>query len=148
MKAILVATVSGDKKLYYVVDSDSSNRDGVLSDEKGTKVVNFWKTATKLNGLKPIKSSNFHKYLWDNESSDVDADEDRWRRVFVSKTQKVPESLLSGVPIVTDVLKSKMKSKSVDRRVFEFKSLLETQNISIVRLNTQKTINIDGIGRK
>lgn len=148
MKAILVATISEEKKLYYIVDSSSKDRDGVLSDEKGGKVVNFWKTATKLNGLKPIKSSNFHKYLWDNESADPDADEDRWKRIFVNKTQKVPETLLSGVQIVTDVLKSKMKSKSIDRRVFEFKSLLETQNISMVRLNTQKTINIDWLEKK
>lgn len=145
MKAILVATINEEKKLYYIVDSTSKDRDGVLSDDKGGKVVNFWKTATKLNGLKPIKSSNFHKYLWDNKSDDQDADEDRWKRVFVNKTQKIPENLLSGVPIVADVLKSKMKSKSVDKRVFEFKSLLETQNVSIVRLNTQKTIRIDGM---
>lgn len=143
MKAVLVATVNGEQKLYYIVDSNSKNRDGVLSTEKDSKVVNFWKTATKLNGLKPIKSSNFHKYLWDNESEDVDADEDRWRRIFVNKTQKIPENLLSGIPVVTDVLKSKMKSKSVNRRAFEFKSLLETQNVSIVRLNTQKSIHLD-----
>jgi len=146
MKAVLVATVNGEQKLYYIVDSSSKNRDGVLSTEKDSKVVNFWKTATKLNGLKPIKSSNFHKYLWDNESED--ADEDRWKRIFVNKTQKIPENLLSGIPIVTDVLKSKMKSKSVNRRVFEFKSLLETQNVSIVRLNTQKSIRLDGLEKK
>lgn len=145
MKAILVATINEEKKLYYIVDSTSKDKDGVLSDDKGGKVVNFWKTAAKMNGLKPIKSSNFHKYLWDNESGDQDADEDKWKRVFVNKTQKIPENLLSGVPIVADVLKSKMKSKSVDKRVFEFKSLLETQNVSIVRLNTQKTIRIDGM---
>lgn len=145
MKAILVATINEEKKLYYIVDSTSKDKDGVLSDDRGGKVVNFWKTAAKLNGLKPIKSSNFHKYLWDNESDDQDADEDRWKRVFINKTQKIPENLLSGVPIVADVLKSKMKSKSVNKRVFEFKSLLETQNVSIVRLNTQKTIRIDGM---
>lgn len=148
MKAILVATVSGEQKLYYVVDADSKNRDGVLSTDKGGKVVNFWKTATKLNSLKPIKSSSFHKYLWDNESNDANSDEDRWKRIFVDKTQKIPESLLSGVPIVTDVLKSKMKSKSINRRVFEFKSLLETQNVSMVRLNTQKSILLDGMEEK
>ena len=148
MKAVLVATVNAEKKLYYVIDSDSKNRDGVLVDEKGGRVVNFWKTAAKLNGLKPIKSSNFHKYLWDNDFDDSDADEDRWERIFINKTQKVSENLLSGIPIVTDVLKSKIKSKSVDRRVFEFKSLLQTQNVSIVRLNTQKTIKIEKLDTK
>jgi hypothetical protein len=148
MKAVLVATVNAEKKLYYVIDSDSKNRDGVLVDEKGGKVVNFWKTAAKLNGLKPIKSSNFHKYLWDNDFDGSDADEDRWERIFINKTQKVSENLLSGIPIVTDVLKSKIKSKSVDRRVFEFKSLLQTQNVSIVRLNTQKTIKIEKLDTK
>jgi len=148
MKAVLVATVSAEKKLYYIVDSNSKNQDGVLVDEKGSKVVNFWKTATKLNGLKPIKSSNFHKYLWDNDVDDLEANEDRWKRIFVNKTQKIPENLLSGIPIVTDVLKSKIKSKSIDKRVFEFKALLQTQNVSIVRLNTQKTIIIKKLDTK
>ena len=133
MKAILAGTVGGEQKLYYVIDSKSKTNDGVLSDGKTQKVVNFWKTASKLTGLKPIKSSNFHKFLWDNELPDGDNDEDRWNRVFINKTQKIPEVLLSGVPIVSDVLKSKMKSKSIDNRVFEFKTLLETQNTAIVR---------------
>lgn len=140
MKAILVGTVGGEQKLYYVIDSKSKTNDGVLSDGKKQKVVNFWKTASRLTGLKPIKSSNFHKFLWDNEFPDGDNDEDRWTRVFINKTQKIPEVLLSGVPIVSDVLKSKMKSKSIDNRVFEFKTLLETQNTAIVRSKHKKIL--------
>lgn len=132
MKAVLVATINDEQKLYYIVDSQLKGKDGVLSDGINPKIVDFWKTAVRLNGLKPIKTTNFHKFLWDNDFSD-DSDEDRWNRVFINKTQKIPEHLLSGVTIVADVLKSKMKSKSIDRRVFEFKTLLETQNTAFVR---------------
>lgn len=139
MKAIFVGTIDAEKKFYYVVDAKSKDSDGVISDGETSKVVNFWKTASKSNTLKPIKSTNFHKFLWDGEHPDGE-DEDRWKRVFVNKTQKVSEHMLSGVQIVSDVLKSKMKAKSVNYRISEFKSLLETQNTSIVRAKTMKTL--------
>ena len=141
MKAILVGTVGSENKLYYVIDSSSKESDGVYVDHNGPKVINFWKTTLKLNGLKPIKSSNFHKFLWDNEDPNG-SDEDRWKRIFVNKTQKIPEHALSGAPIVVDVLKSKMKAKSIDARASEFKTSLVTQNISIVRTKQMKNINI------
>lgn len=137
MKAILVGTINNEKKLYYVIDSKSKDRDGVISDGENSKIVNFWKTAVRINGLKPIKTSNFHKFFWDNEI-DGDEDIDRWKRIFVNKNQKIPEHILSGVTIVSDVLKSKVKHKSVDRRIFEFKTLLNTQNVTIVRNKSAK----------
>jgi len=147
MKAILVGTMGDEHKLYYVIDSSSEKMDGVLSDGINPKLVNFWKTAVRLNGLTLIKSSNFHKFLWDNEYSE-DEDQDRWKRIFVTKTQKIPEDLLSGVTIVNDVLKSKMKSKSINQRVHEFKTLLETQNVSMVRQKYQKTFIVDSTEKK
>ncbi|MSU60662.1 MAG: hypothetical protein EXS52_01965 [Candidatus Staskawiczbacteria bacterium] len=147
MKAVLVGTIGDENKLYYVIDASSSKADGVLSDGKTSKVVDFWKTAIKLTGLKPIKSSNFHKFLWDNEYREEE-DEDRWNRVFVNKTQKIPDGVLSGVTIINDVLKSKIKSKSIDQRVSEFKTLLETQNVSIVRNKYKKTLAVDGMEKK
>ena len=147
MKAILVGTMGDEHKLYYVIDSSSGKMDGVLSDGKNPKLVNFWKTTVRLNGLALIKSSSFHKFLWDNEYLE-DQDEDRWKRIFVTKTQKIPEDLLSGVTIVNDVLKSNIKSKSINQRVYEFKALLETQNVSMVRQKYQKTFIIDGTEKK
>lgn len=147
MKAVLVGTLGNEHKLYYVIDASSKKTDGVLSDGKNPKVVNFWKTAIGLNGLEPIKSSNFHKFLWDNEYLEEE-DEDRWKRIFVNKTQKIPADVLSGVTIINDVLKSKIKSKSIDQRVSEFKTLLETQNMSIVRNKYKKTLAVDGMEKK
>jgi hypothetical protein len=141
MKSVFVGTIDSEKKFYYIIDAKSKDSDGVISNGETSKVVNFWKTASKSNTLKPIKSTNFHKFLWDNEHPEG-TDEDRWNRVFVNKTQKISDHMLSGVQIVSDVLKSKMKAKSINYRISEFKSLLETQNTSIVRAKTMKTLPI------
>ena len=141
MKAVFVGTIDSEKKFYYIIDAKNKESDGVVSDGETSKVVNFWKTASKSNTLKPIKSTNFHKFLWDNEDPEG-PDEDRWNRVFENKTQKISEHMFSGVQIVSDVLKSKIKAKSINYRISEFKSLLETQNTSIVRAKTMKTLPI------
>lgn len=139
MKAVLVGTVHGDKKLYYVIDATSPDVDGVINDGETAKVVNFWKTAVKMNGLSTIKSTDFHKYLWDRTSREED-DDDRWKRIFVTKSQKMPEYLLSGLTLTTDALKSNIKSKSINSRVSEFKTLRQTQNYAIIRNKFGKQI--------
>jgi hypothetical protein len=130
MKAVLVATIDGEKKLYYVLDSRDKNSDGVLVNEDKSRVVNFWRTATRANNLVPLRSTKFHDYLWDGASGE---DKEVWERVFVKKTQDVSDSMVSGVTISTDVMKSKPKEKSINNRAMEFKTLMQTQNINMVR---------------
>jgi hypothetical protein len=130
MKAVLVATIDKEKKLYYVIDSKDKNSDGVLVQDDKPKVVNFWRTATRANNLVPLRSTKFHDYLWDGASGE---DQEVWERVFVKKTQDVNSSMTLGVTISTDVMKSKPKEKSLNARATEFKTLIQTQNINIVR---------------
>lgn len=130
MKAVLVATIDAEKKLYYVLDAKDKNSDGVLIHEDKPRVVNFWRTATRANNLVPLRSTKFHDYLWDGASGD---DQEVWERVFVKKTQNVSNSMTFGLTISTDVMKSKPKEKALNARAMEFKTLMQTQNINIVR---------------
>jgi hypothetical protein len=130
MKAVLVATVHGDKKLFYVVDAKDEKTDGVLDDGVKPKVVNFWATAMNAINLVPLRSTKFHDFLWDGASWD---NSDEWERVFIKKTQVVSPRMSSGVVFSTDAMKSKLKEKSINSRATEFKTLMQTQNINIVR---------------
>lgn len=135
MKAVLVATVYGDKKLFYVVDAKDEKTDGVLDDGVKPKVVNFWATAMNAINLVPLRSTKFHDFLWDGASWD---NSDEWERVFVRKTQVVSPRMSSGVVFSSDAMKSKVKEKSINHRATEFKTLMQTQNINIVRSRTGK----------
>jgi hypothetical protein len=130
MKAVLVAMIDGEKKLYYVLDSRDRNSDGVLVNEDKPRLVNFWRTATRANNLVPLRSTKFHDYLWDGASEE---DKEVWERIFMRKTQDVGNSMTSGLTISTDVMKSKPKEKSINARAMEFKTLMQTQNINMVR---------------
>jgi hypothetical protein len=44
----------------------------------------------------------------------------------------------SGVVFSSDAMKSKAKEKSINHRATEFKTLMQTQNINIVRSRTGK----------
>jgi hypothetical protein len=135
MKAVLVATVYGDKKLFYVVDAKDEKTDGVLDDGVKPKVVNFWATAMNAINLVPLRSTKFHDFLWDGASWD---NSDEWERVFIRKTQVVSPRMSSGVVFSSDAMKSKVKEKSINHRATEFKTLMQTQNINIVRSRTGK----------
>lgn len=133
MKAVLVGTLFGDKKLFYVIDAKDEKTDGVLDDGIKPKVVNFWATAINARNLVPLRSTKFHDFLWDGASWD---NKDEWERVFVKKTQIVSSRMSSGVIFSSDVMKSKSKEKSLNSRATEFKTLMQTQNINIVRSRT------------
>lgn len=130
MKAVLVGMIDGDKKLYYVIDAKDQKSDGVLEHEGKPMVVNFWRTAVKANNLVPLRSTKFHDYLWDGASEDNSG---AWERTFIRKNQDIDKSLTFGLPIVNDVMKSKPKEKSINARATEFKTLMQTQNINIIR---------------
>ena len=135
MKAVLVGNIDDYKKFYYVLDARDKNSDGVINDGQKSTVVNFWYTAMNTRNLVPLRTGKFHDYLWDGLDGDSP---EAWERVFINKTQQVSEEYLSGTPISTDAMKQKSKTKGIDDRAFSFKTLLQTQNVSIVREITGK----------
>lgn len=130
MKAILVATIDGEKNLYYILDAKDINSDGVIDDGEKPRVVSFWRTAMKANNLVPLRLGKFYDYLWDGASGE---DPEKWERIFLHKNQEVDKSMTSGLTISNDVMKAKQKEKSINFRAMEFKTLKETQNLNIIR---------------
>ena len=133
MKAVLVGTLFGDKKLFYVIDAKDEKTDGVLDDGVKPKVVNFWATAINARNLVPLRSTKFHDFLWDGASWD---NSDEWERVFVRKTQVVSPRMSSGVVLDPATFEPVVGLKSLNSRATEFKTLMQTQNINIVRSRT------------
>lgn len=130
MKAVLVGTIDGESRFFYIVDAKSRKSDGVVDDGSKPRVVDFWSTAMNARNLVPLRSTKFHDFLWDGASWE---NSDEWERIFVNKTQDVSPKILSGVTISTDAMKSKVKEKSINSRASEFKTSMQTQNLSMIR---------------
>lgn len=135
MKAVLVATLKDSEKLYYVIDASNQESDGVLDNGGKPVVVNFWNTATAARNLVPLRTGKFHELLWDGLAGE---NPEEWERIFLGKTQKLSQDVTSGLRIVSDVMKSSQKKKTIDNRAFDFKTLLQTQNMSTLRNMTGK----------
>jgi hypothetical protein len=130
MKAVLVATIDGEKNLYYILDAKDDKSDGVIDDGKKPRIVSFWRTAMKANNLVPLRLGKFYDYLWDGATGE---DPEQWERIFLAKNQEVEKTMTSGLTISNDVMKAKTKEKSITTRAMEFKTLKETQNLNIIR---------------
>lgn len=117
MASILVATV-GDKKIYYVLDSKDSKKDGILENEDGTTVeISFFSYIGKTTKIKPLRSSNFHKFLWDEPSG---KNREKWMEIFIEKIDTPNQNMLDGVVIQESTGKARKKKTSIDIKVNAF----------------------------
>jgi hypothetical protein len=133
MKAIFVGK-TGDAKLYYVIDSNNPLTDGVLVNEsENPTVVSFWDTVRFSLDLKKNTQSKFHQYLWTTPS---DEESEKWYRIFIRKSQKLEDSMLSGVQIRSDIMKAKIKEKSLLERADQFRTSLLTGSTYFVQKKT------------
>ena len=130
MKSVLVGEIYGGSKFYYIIDSRDRLSDGIIDHGSKQEVVNFWHTAISANDLVPLIKGKFNSYLWEGLEKDSP---EKWKSIFLEKTEKVPDELLSGTPISTNVMKQQKKKKSISERAFSFKSIKQTQNTSILR---------------
>lgn len=123
MKAVFVGKIN-ESKLYYVIDSDNPLTDGVIVDgDEKHQIVSFWDTVRFAVDLKRNTQSAFHQYLW---SSPSDEETEKWYRIFIKKSQPIEEKLLNGVQIRSDIMKAKIKGKSLLERADQFKTSLLT----------------------
>jgi hypothetical protein len=133
MKAVFVGKV-GESKLYYVVDSDNPLTDGVLVNEsENPMVVSFWDTVRFALDLRKNTQSKFHQYLW---SAPSDEESEKWYRIFIKKSQKLEDSILNGVQIRSDIMKAKIKEKSLLERADQFRTSLLTGSTYFVQKKT------------
>jgi hypothetical protein len=136
MKAVFVGIIDSNN-LYYVLDSRDPNTDGVIVEGGKPKVISFWQTVLAAQNVKKASGNAFLDLLWKTPKKE---DEDGWHQIFIDKALPIDEKLLEGSSIRTDIMNSKIKAKSVSERVDTFKTLLQTQNVIILRDHMKKVL--------
>jgi hypothetical protein len=123
MKAVF-AGKTGEKKLYYILNSDNPLTDGVLVNEDDKpEVVSFWEIVCFSIDFRKYTQSKFHEYLWSTPNDD---ESEKWYRIFIKKSQNIEDSMLNGVQIRSDIMKAKIKQKSLLQRADQFRTSLLT----------------------
>ena len=117
MKSILVGK-SGGNRVYFVIDSESSNTDCVVKNAVGdTTLTNFWDYVDNNPSMHKIMGTKFHDYLWTGHQSKTGI---HWYSVFVSKALPIREEILGEVVINKDVLRRVAKSYDYENRAMDF----------------------------
>ena len=138
MGAVLVGT-AGDKKLYYVVDSKDSSKDGIVEDSDGkTHEVSFFSYIGKTTNIRPLRTSEFHKFLWDEPS---EKNKIKWMEVFIQKIDDPDKNLMEGVAIQDSTGKARKKKTKIDRKVNAFIDNNRVSNSSGLQFSTKMVVS-------
>lgn len=114
MKAVLVGGVGSDR-LYYLIDSDDQDKDGILEKANGQTInLNFMDFVSSCRGLRKIRTSRFHRSLWD---APVNPTRGSWYETFITKTKPINEKTLDGAVVVSSLGSGKRKSKSISSSI-------------------------------
>jgi hypothetical protein len=138
MGAVLVGT-AGDKKLYYVVDSKDSLKDGIIEDPDGsTHEVSFFSYIGKTTNKRPLRASEFHKFLWDEPE---EKDKRKWMEIFIQKLDDPDKNLMEGVAVQDSTGKARKKKTKVDTKVNAFINNNRVSNSSGLQFSTKMVVS-------
>ena len=118
MRAVLVGLIGKDK-VFYDLDAGRGQKDGILEKENGSTVkFNFLDFAANARNLKKIRSTTFHRFLWDAPRDVLNG---AWYESFVAKTRPVKDEMLEKIETHSSLGESrkkiKQKSESIDNFV-------------------------------
>ncbi len=117
MKAVLAAT-SGKKKLYYVIDADSSESDGVVVNEENKAVnVSFFSFAMKMKNLKRLKNTPFHRFLWSMPNGEM---KQIWIETFITKSKPLNKKFTENLVLHTQLGETAKKQKKTEMKIKSF----------------------------
>jgi hypothetical protein len=117
MKAVLAAT-SGKKKLYYVIDADSSESDGIVVNEENKAVtVSFFSFAMKMKNLKRFSRTPFHKFLWEMPNGEM---KQIWIDTFITKNRPLNRRFTENLVIHTQLGEKANKQKKTEIKIKSF----------------------------
>lgn len=126
MKSVLVGKAD-NIKIYYVLDAQSNQNDGVVVDEVGNvDIVNFWNFVNNKSSINKIQHSNFHKFLWNKPEGE---ERKKWQSIFITKTLLPDDDLIDSVAINNDVLNRKKTINHLANRALDFKIALSSQTL-------------------
>jgi hypothetical protein len=125
MRAILVAAVEDDK-IYYDLDAKNEQKDAILVRPDGSMVkVDFFDFANSCGGLLKIRTSKFHKFMWDGAAGKK---ANLWKSVFIDKTKDVSESVLENVDVFESLGKNRKKMLKTDKKAKAFKKTVDKKS--------------------
>lgn len=141
MKAVLVGTI-GDDKLYYVIDAARGDDDGALERENGSVLMlDFFPYVAMSRGLRKIRSSRFHRKLWDAPSNIASG---TWYETFIGKSREIDEASLEGQPVYSALGKDRKKINKVNEKAKKFKTksladeiLVKSADAAMVKFDRQ-----------
>jgi len=126
MKSVLVGK-SNNTKIYYVLDANSNNNDGVLVDDVGNiKVINFWEFVSKKSNINKMQHSKFHKFLW-NKPTNIE--KRKWQSIFITKSLAPDDDLIDSIVVNNDVLNRTQIINQIANRALDFKIALSSQTL-------------------
>ena len=129
MKAVLVGGID-DEKLYYLIDSKGSSKDGVLVGPDGrTVMIRFFSWVSQNPGIRKIRNTKFHRFLWD---SPVDPSTGKWFDVFIKKSTEIDKSMLDGVVVVSDI---KPSQKAIKKKIDSVGKSMSTKKVGTMILS-------------
>jgi hypothetical protein len=138
MGAVLVAT-AGDKKIYYVIDSKDPLKDGIIEDTDGkTHEVPFFSYIGKTTNIRPMRSTNFHKFLWDEPSEN---NKKKWMETFILKIDDPDKNELEGVAVQESTGQARKKKTNIDRKVNAFVNNNRVNNSSGLQFSTKMIVS-------
>ena len=115
---------TGEGKLFYNADANPTEKNAIFIDSQETEtpvdLVSFISSNPDMN---EIRSTPFHKFLWDGAEGQM---ADRWKRVFMNRTQPVDESLIKDVEVKKKP-KKRLVAQSKNNQIMAFKSLVFSQ---------------------
>lgn len=113
MKAVLIGNAGADK-LYFILDADKLEKNGavVRSDDSVIRVdvVSF---ASKSRNLIKIRTSKFHRFLWDSPKNPVSG---LWYETFIARSKEIDKKYTDGLKISSQIGKPAKKQESVEKR--------------------------------
>lgn len=117
MKAVLVGTIGNDK-LYYILDAEPGAEDGAIERDDGTVVrVDIISFTSSARGLKKIRTSAFHRKLWDAPRN---MSAGSWYEIFITKSKEVDEKMLEGMPTYSALGKERKKTEKIKKKSLDF----------------------------
>lgn len=117
MRAVLVGLIGKDK-LFYDLDAGPSEKDGIVEKENGITVkVDFLSFSSGARGLNKIRSSTFHRFLWDAPRDILGG---AWYESFVQKTRPLKDEILEKIKTHSSLGKNRDKLKAKSESVDEF----------------------------
>lgn len=135
MKAVL-AGLSGQKKLYYILDSDSRDRDGAVVMPDGKVItVSFFGFATSARKLKRLEKTPFHRFLWSEPDGEM---KKIWIDTFILKNRPIHKKFIDGLVINSALGSEAKKQKNIETKV---KSFLQQSNEKLENMINFSTLN-------